>query len=112
MENQGDKTSAGEGAATPTSGERRDPPIKQGGPHENPEYLLEVDLTDLHKTLLKPSHARLGVLKGHNYDTWAQTHKKFLRGRGIWGIVSGSLPHPTTSREAQNWMILDQWVVT
>ena len=76
MGDQGDKTSAGEGAATPTSGERNDP-------YEIHESLLEVDLTDLNKTLLKPSHARLGVLKGHNYHTWAQTHKRFLRGRGI-----------------------------
>ena len=28
------------------------------------------------------------------------------------GIVSGSLPRPTTSKEARNWMILDQWIAT
>ena len=59
MTSQGKETSAGEGIAISTLVERKDL-------YEN-ESLLEVDLLDLNKTLLKPSHARLELLKGHNY---------------------------------------------
>ena len=102
MAEQGNKTSAGEGTATPTSDEQKDLQNKKEDINDIHDSLLEVNLTDLDKTLLKPSHARLGMLKGHNYHTWAQTHKRFLRGRGIWGIVSESLPRPTTRKEARN----------
>ena len=79
-------------------------------PYEEFEDLLQVDLTNLDRALLKPSHAKLGTLRSHNYHTWAQAHRRFLRGRGMWGIVSGMMPVPTSPKEARNWITLDQWI--
>ena len=81
-------------------------------PYEEFEDLLQVDLTNLDRTLLKSSHARLGTLKSDNYHIWAQAHRRFLRGRGMWGIVAGTISVPTSSNERRNWMILDQWIAT
>ena len=73
--------------------------------------LLLVDLANLDQTLLEPSHVRLCVLKRNNYRIWAQSHERFLRSRGMWGIVSGTIPQPTeANNEARNWMILDSWI--
>ena len=79
---------------------------------EDLDLLIQVDLSTLDKNLLKPPHVKLGILKGQNYHIWAQNHRRFLEGRGMWGIVSGSLPRPQTRAEARNWMILDQWIAT
>ena len=59
MISQGKETSADKDIAILISVERKDL-------YEN-ESLLEINLSDLDKTLLKPSHARLELLKGHNY---------------------------------------------
>ena len=58
---------------------------------------------------MKPSHDKLPVLKTTNYHTWAQAHKRFLVGRGIFGIVDGTLPCPDEEEEPQatNWIVLD-----
>lgn len=94
-----------------TGGERVRLPFKREyTPYEEFEDLLQVDLTNLDRTLLEPSHAKLGTLKSRNYHIWAQAHRRFLRGRGMWGIVSGTIPVPTSSNEARNWIILDQWI--
>ena len=77
------------------------------------DLLLQVDLANLDKFLFEPSPFRLAVLRETNYYVWSHSHKHFLQWRGIWGIVSGSLPRPTTSeKEARNWMLLDGWIAT
>ena len=82
-----------------------------GSGTDSDEDLLQVDLANLDEFLLEPCHVRLRVLRRTNYRLWAQSHERFLRGRGIWGIVSGTLPRPTTSiKEARNWVILDRWI--
>ena len=115
-----DRTSPMADDMTPTSGHAAVLVLAENEPHSQKkkkevleatmDRLLAVDLTNLDKDLLEPSHARLPVLEGTNYHTWADSHKRFLRGRGLWGIVSGDLPMPTTETEARNWMILDQWI--
>ncbi len=104
---------------TPQPGQRSFPPAKHESPYTDlptvmsMDDLLQVDLNELDKSLLKPSHAKLGVLKANNYHTWAQSHKRFLSGRGIWSITSGTLARPLSARkQAKNWMILDQWIAT
>lgn len=104
-----EEKSAAPGTATPMPEDREE----RSGTQEayldamDLDDLLKVDLSNLDKQLLKRTHFRLVTLKRHNYHIWAQSHKRFLRGRGIWGIVSGSLPLPTSRKEAENWMILD-----
>ena len=66
------------------------------------ENLLQINLTNLDRALLKPNYAKLSTLKSHNYHTWAQAHRRFLRGRGMWGIKSGTIPVPTSPKEVQS----------
>lgn len=76
--------------------------------------LLQIDLSKkLDKSILKAPHAKLGILKALNYQTWAQDHKRFFEGRGIFCIVSGDLTKPRHDRtQAKRWMILNQWIAT
>ena len=109
-----ERQATNEGISTlrPVGGGVRLPFKREYTPYEEFEDLLQVDLSNLDRTLLKPSHAKLGTLKSNNYHTWAQSHKRFLRGRGMWGIVSGTISVPTSETEARNWIILDQWIAT
>ena len=72
---------------------------------------VEVDLSSVDESVLAPPHIQLPILKAHNYYVWAQVHKSFLKGRGLFGIVAGTL-RPTTKEEARNWLIYDGWIAT
>lgn len=123
------RSSAGEGTASPPpnsgqgsippddAGQGSDPPAKRErsatpGVVRQGKQLI-VDLSNLDRSLLKPSHGKLPLLKQNNYHTWAQAHKRFLTGRGIFGIASGDLPCPSEDREPEstNWMVLDSWIL-
>lgn len=75
---------------------------------------LVVDLNSpMDKSLLKPNHGKLIVLRQTNYHVWAQTHQRFLSGRGIFGIAAGTLPLPRNDEEPSttNWLIFNSWII-
>ncbi len=73
--------------------------------------IMDVDLSSIDKSVLKQPHTKLPILKAHNYFVWAQVHKEFLDGRGLFGIVAGT--HlPSTQEEAKNWRIYDSWIAS
>ena len=72
--------------------------------------VLEIDLATVDRGLLKPCHTKATVLKQSNYYAWAQFHKHFLGGRGLFGFVDGSIPKPTDAIMKRNWIIYDQWI--
>lgn len=105
---------AGSSLLTPDNrrrGEQRLPlssNLKKESFYEAYGHLIEIDLTNLDKSLLKASHVKLGVLKAHNYHVWANTHKRFFKGRGMWSIVDGSRSMPPAGTpEAKNYFIVD-----
>lgn len=94
-------------------------PDNLGSPTDKPtrdedsddDLLMQPDLANLDEFLLEPSQFRMVVLRETNYYVWSHSHKHFLQSRGIWGIVSGTLPRPKKSKkEARNWMLLDGWI--
>lgn len=76
--------------------------------------ILKLDLDNPDPSSFKTPHIRFQLLKINNYRIWASTHERFLRSRGLWGIVSGSVPEPSLEDEirARNWLIADQWIAT
>ena len=80
---------------------------------EGDEYdsdVLEIDLATIDRGLLKPSHTRMTTLKQTNYYAWAQFHKHFLEGRGLFGFVDGSILKPADGVKKRNWIIYDRWI--
>ena len=76
------------------------------------DELLRIDLEEpLDSSTTAEPHVKLGILKGLNYRVWAQDHRRFLEGRGIWCIVSGDLPRPNRSvSQARRWAMVDAWI--
>ena len=75
--------------------------------------LLAIDLhEELEKILFMRPPVKLPVLNNHNYYVWAQTHKRFFRGRGMFRIVSGSQERPRERQAARRWTQLDRWIAT
>lgn len=93
------------------SGTPTDKPTEDEDAHD--DLLMQVNLAKPNEFVFDPCQFRLVVLRETNYFVWSCSHRHFLQSRGIWGIVSGSLPRPTTSEnEARNWMLLDGWIAT
>ena len=73
-----------------------------------------MDLSEpLDRTLMKPSHGKLIILKQNNYHVWSQAHKRFLAGRGIFDIVSETIPCPSEETEPNitNWLLINSWII-
>lgn len=102
-------------------------PDNSGSPTDKPtrdedsddDRLMKVRLANLYRlemldrSLFERSQFGLVVLREDNYYVWSVSHKHFLQSRGMWGIVSGSLPRPTASEnEARKWMLLDGLIAT
>ena len=77
------------------------------------DTLLNVDLDkELEPDIMKAPPVELSILKGNNYDIWAQEHRIHLEWRGIFGIVNGTIPMPRTVAPARRWVKLDRWITT
>lgn len=77
------------------------------------DTLLNVDLDkELESGIMKSPPFKLSILKGLNYDTWAEEHRIFLEWRGLFGIVNGIIPMPRTVVPARRWVKLDRWITT
>ena len=109
MDNEQQTSPAGTGSPTPTPAIKREttPGLTRLSGR------MHINLSVLDRSLMKPSHARLPILKAHNYHIWAQAHKRFLTGRGLWSMVSGETPCPSEveETEAMNWDLMDGWIL-
>ena len=53
----------------------------------------DVDLTTFDREVVKPPAYPLPRLDGKNFREWSSSVKRFLKERGLWGIVDGSVPY-------------------
>ena len=85
-----------------------------GGFHTNDDDCRHIDLDQRHRWTLTEPRYRSRILNEHNFLLWAHNHEKLLRGRGVWGIVSGSLPRPPLDQRERlkNWLLADRWAVS
>ena len=75
--------------------------------------LLKVDLDqELETGIMKSPPVKLSILKGLNYYTWAQEHRGFLEGRGIFGIVVGDILMLRKMVPARRQAKLDRQITT
>lgn len=61
---------------------------------------------------MEKSELQLIKFTGKNYNSWAFQFQMYLKGKKMWGYVSGTIPKPNPTEEFEDWETKDAQIMT